>query len=95
MRSVAMTTGASRPAGWSNCPANASPSRCRRSRTSSADEPFVLHLADSFSKHDLGSLLGGDDPADDEALLVVQETADMPAEVSTSAHVAACWARAR
>jgi glucose-1-phosphate thymidylyltransferase len=46
------------------------------------DEPFVLHLADSLSKHDLGSLLGSDATADDEALLVVQEPADsMPAQV--------------
>jgi glucose-1-phosphate thymidylyltransferase len=46
------------------------------------DEPFVLHLADSLSKHDLGSLLGSDATADDEALLVVQEpSGGMPSEV--------------
>jgi glucose-1-phosphate thymidylyltransferase len=38
------------------------------------DEPFVLHLADSLSKHDLASLVGASAPADDEALLLVQES---------------------
>jgi glucose-1-phosphate thymidylyltransferase len=38
-----------------------------------ADEPFVLHLADSVAKQDLASLMGSATTADDEALLLVQE----------------------
>ena len=55
--------------------ASASPSRSPRWRDFLDDEPFVLHLADSLSKQDLGSLVGSDATADDEALLVVQEAA--------------------
>jgi hypothetical protein len=49
------------------------------------DEPFVLHLADSLSKHELGSLLGSEPPADDEALLVVPETPDAPEVIDLGA----------
>ncbi|HEY6781243.1 MAG TPA: sugar phosphate nucleotidyltransferase [Thermoleophilaceae bacterium] len=53
-----------------------------------ADEPFVLHLADSLSKHDLSSLLGAASTADDEALLVVQESAagSAPEVIDLGAH---------
>ena len=40
-----------------------------------ADEPFVLHLADSLSRHSLHSLMRGEPAADGEAILFVHETA--------------------
>ncbi len=40
-----------------------------------ADEPFVLHLADSLSRHTLHSLMSGEPAADGEAILFVHETA--------------------
>lgn len=47
-----------------------------------ADEPFVLHLADSIAKQDLASVVGSATTADDEALLLVQEPShDAPTDV--------------
>jgi glucose-1-phosphate thymidylyltransferase len=47
-----------------------------------ADQPFVLHLADSIAKQDLASVLGTMTTADNEALLLVQEpTLDVPTDV--------------
>jgi len=40
-----------------------------------ADEPFVLHLADTIAKQDLASMVGPSATAEDEALLLVPETA--------------------
>ena len=46
-----------------------------------ADEPFVLHLADSLSRQPLDSLLRQEQPGDGEAILFVQETAGRGAAV--------------
>jgi glucose-1-phosphate thymidylyltransferase len=44
-------------------------------------EPFVLHLADSLARQSLPSLLGGDEPGDLEAIVVVHGSADGPQSV--------------
>jgi len=41
------------------------------------DEPFVLHLADSLSRHPLETLLRHERPEDGEAIMFVQETAGL------------------
>jgi glucose-1-phosphate thymidylyltransferase len=44
-------------------------------------EPFVLHLADSLARQSLPSLLGGDEPGDLEAIVVVHRSGDGPQSV--------------